>query len=514
MDIKSQTLLVCIIAGLSLTVAIFRHLISAANSSCLPPGPTGKLFSGVKSQLPSSEPWKTYRAWSKQYASKIISFRVYNKIYVVLNDTASVGALLQARANIYSDRPFLWMFNVICARGKAIFNISSLDPRHRIYRRLLQQGLGTRATRDAWQTMKSQTDFLLDGFEKDPEKWREHIRRNAAGIIMKLAFGYEVNGLDDPFVKIADETSKISGWVSTPGRWIVERFPFLRHFPSFLPGMQWKRQGLEWRDKLEYLSDIPHRWVKEQMVHGHYDESFTSRLLVGDGSSPANPEYEDIIKWCAAGLYAGAADTIVSAMISFVLLMALHPEIQSKAQSEIERAFPDYTWVKDQSSSNSNLPNPDEVRKLEYLDAIFKEVLRYAPVGNLALPHRVTEDDEYRGYSIPKGATVIGNVWALMHDSEVYPDPYTFNPERFIQTLERDNSSTGKYLPQPDPRQFAFGFGKRVCPGSHFAESTILLTMAAILARFKIKKTSLDECPVEFTTGITSLFQYNLFRDN
>jgi len=179
----------------------------------------------------------------------IISFRVSSRLFVVLNDATSVRTLLEQRSNIYSDRPFLWMFNVICARGKAIFNVSSSDPRHRIYRRLLQHGLGTRATMDAWQSMKLQTCILLDGFEHTPDNWERHVKRwvnmflctesthiwtffrAAAAIIMKLAFGYNVQSLDDDFVRIADETSKISGWVSEPGRWLVERVPLSKWRP-------------------------------------------------------------------------------------------------------------------------------------------------------------------------------------------------------------------------------------------------------------------------------------------
>ena len=48
-----------------------------------------------------------------------------------------------------------------------------------------------------------------------------------------------------------------------------------------------------------------------------------------------------------------------------------------------------------------------------------------------------------------------------MHDPELYPDPFTFSPDRFAQVI--NNSEDGKS--QPDPRTFAFGFGRRTCPG-------------------------------------------------
>jgi hypothetical protein len=47
---------------------------------------------------------------------------------------------------------------------------------------------------------------------------------NATAIIMKVAYGYTV-GPDDPFIKVAEESSKISGWATTPGRWLVDYYP-------------------------------------------------------------------------------------------------------------------------------------------------------------------------------------------------------------------------------------------------------------------------------------------------
>ena len=71
-----------------------------------------------------------------------------------------------------------------------------------------------------------------------------------------------------------------------------------------------------------------------------------------------------------------------------------------------------------------------------------------------AIPHRLIEDDVHEGYYMPKGALVFANTWSIMHDENMYPDPFTFNPERYNTTsLEK-----GLNL---DPAQFAFGYGRR-----------------------------------------------------
>jgi len=106
----------------------------------------------------------------------------------------------------------------------------------------------------------------------------------------------------------------------------------------------------------------------------------------------------------AVSLYGGAADTTVSANASFFLLMSLYPEVQRKAQEEIDRVV-----------GHDRLPNAQDRNHLPYVDAIMKEVMRLNPVAPLgepqceapldsltrvlALPHRLKEDDVYEGRS-------------------------------------------------------------------------------------------------------------------
>lgn len=107
----------------------------------------------------------------------VISFRVYNRRTIVLNDVTSVQSLLDKRASIYSDRPLSWMYNKICDRGKAVFMISSLNERHKQYRKLLQVGLGARPTKEFWPLLQQEVTQLLEGLVSTPEEFEHHVRR-------------------------------------------------------------------------------------------------------------------------------------------------------------------------------------------------------------------------------------------------------------------------------------------------------------------------------------------------
>jgi cytochrome P450 len=100
------------------------------------------------------------------------------------------------------------------------------------------------------------------------------------------------------------------------------------------------------------------------------------------------------------------------------------------------------------------------------------EVLRWRPVRAGGIPHTVTKDDEYKGYRTSAGATVIGNHWATYLDEEVYNDPYTFSPDRWIEN--------------PNLRLSAFGFRRRVCTGQHIARNSLLINIARMLWAFDI----------------------------
>lgn len=130
----------------------------------------------------------------------LLSFRIYNKQVIVLNEATVVHDLLNKRAGLYSDRPKSWMFHEICGRGKSVFNISSLDERHKKYRRLLLTGLGPSATRSYWPVLHSEAQVLVDNFAENPKEFEKHLRR----LVISLRC-YILN-------------SKINGILGTPRR--------------------------------------------------------------------------------------------------------------------------------------------------------------------------------------------------------------------------------------------------------------------------------------------------------
>jgi cytochrome P450 len=155
--------------------------------------------------------------------------------------------------------------------------------------------------------------------------------------------------------------------------------------------------------------------------------------------------------------------------MTFFLAMTVFPEVQKTASEEIDRFI-----------GGDRLPVATDRDKLPYIEAIMKETHRWHSVLPMCLPHCSTEEDTCRGYRIPKGAILLPNNWHFTHDSDVYPDPMTFRPERHLNTLDHEA--------EPDPRKFIFGYGRRICPGRHVADNALFITIAQSLAVFYISK--------------------------
>ena len=90
----------------------------------------------------------------------------------------------------------------------------------------------------------------------------------------------------------------------------------------------------------------------------------------------------------------------VLVMASFLLAMTAHPEVQKKCQAEIDRVV-----------GNDRLPNLEDRDDLPYLFTTLKESVRWGSTTPLGAPHCIEQDDVHDGFLIPKGSTVIANVW-------------------------------------------------------------------------------------------------------
>ena len=100
-------------------------------------------------------------------------------------------------------------------------------------------------------------------------------------------------------------------------------------------------------------------------------------------------------------------------------------------------------------------------------------------------PHSNTKDDYYQNHLIPKGSTILGNLWAIHHNEQYFHDSHTFMPERYLES----EKLSSRLLPYPNrDGHSAFGWGRRICPGKNLAENSLFIAITRILWGFNITK--------------------------
>ena len=90
----------------------------------------------------------------------------------------------------------------------------------------------------------------------------------------------------------------------------------------------------------------------------------------------------------------------ISTLQSFFLAMSLNPDVQRKAQAELDAVVGPH-----------RLPNHDDTGSLPYVNAIVRESLRWQGVSPFGIAHYTNEDLEYRGWFIPKGTVLLPQIW-------------------------------------------------------------------------------------------------------
>ncbi|KZS88921.1 cytochrome P450 [Sistotremastrum niveocremeum HHB9708] len=466
----------------------------------LPPGPKPVPLLGNALDLPKTQEWLTYARWGKQYGD-VVHVSALGQPIFILNSREAAVDLLEKKSSIYSDRPYLAMGGDLVGWSNTLV-LTPYNARFRNMRKYLHRLIGARNSNQFWALEEQETKRFLRKILDDSHSGRnetetgtvaERIRWTAGAIILLMSHGYTLAAHDDPFVKLADIATEQFSASTEPGAWLVDLMPSLKHIPTWFPLAGFRRTALKWRATLEEMAEKPYAMVKAQMAAGTAHPSFTRELLEDKGSS-ITAEENHTIKWAAASLYSGGADTTVSAIYTLFLAMTLNPRVQKCAQAELDSVLCGERLPSFQDRLDGKLP---------YVEALVKEILRWAPVTPTGVPHRLTEEDEYRGWRVPKGTIVISNIWGMTRDESIYPNANEFRPERFLTKAQGGDCETEADI-QPDPRGIAFGFGRRVCPGQNLADLSLWISTAMTLSVYNIAPVSGAEPTFEYTNGTIS----------
>jgi cytochrome P450 len=272
----------------------------------------------------------------------------------------------------------------------------------------------------------------------------------AASIMYTLSYGVRiVTGEEWQLTSSHEILENIEAAVQ-PGAWIVDAFPFLNHLPA--PLTPWKNTAKKWHT------------LWDEMLTTNMEEALQRKGWNWAKDFKASKERhqmtEEELSWNLGVLCDGGVETTNKVLRIFTLACLAHPGFISSAQKELDSVV-----------GSSRLPDFADVEHLPYIQAVVEETFRWRHITPIGVPHATTQDDWYKGYFIPKGATIIPLFNTMRGDAALYDSPTVFRPERWIGKTHSSN----------------FGYGRRVCPGRFIARPSVVIAIARLLWAFDIK---------------------------
>jgi cytochrome P450 len=232
----------------------------------------------------------------------------------------------------------------------------------------------------------------------------------------------------------------------------------------FFPALQkdlgtWSPWGKFCRQR-EQLDELLYAEIAERRQHSDETRADILSLLMAARDEEGQPMTDEELRDELLTLLFAGHETTATALAWGLYWLHRHPEIREKLQQEI--------------ATLGDNPEPEQIASLPYLTAVCNETLRIYPVAMLTFPRMNKEPIELLGHEIAPDTIIVGCIYLTHHREDLYPDSYTFKPERF---LERQFSPY-EFLP--------FGNGARRCVGAALAMYEMKLALATIISQYSL----------------------------
>ncbi|XP_022737725.1 flavonoid 3'-monooxygenase-like [Durio zibethinus] len=247
---------------------------------------------------------------------------------------------------------------------------------------------------------------------------------------------------------------------------------------DFIPALEWlDLQGVQAKMKKlhkrfdRFLSGIlqEHKLKAGSDGSGKHADLLSTMISLEDADGEGGKLTDTEIKALLLNMFTAGTDTSSSTVEWGIAELIRHPKILAQVREELDSVVGG-----DRLVSDLDLPH------LTYFQAMIKETFRLHPSTPLSLPRMASESCEINGYHIPKGATLLVNVWAIARDPDEWKNPLEFRPERFLPGGERPNAD----VRGNDFEVIPFGAGRRICAGMSLGLRMVQLLAATLVHAF------------------------------
>ncbi|KAJ7048580.1 cytochrome P450 [Mycena amicta] len=424
----------------------------------LPPAPPGHWWWGPS--MPKEHPYRKFEEWIQEYGP-VISFQRGTERTVVIGRYHAAVEIMEKEGAHLADRPTSIAAGETLSGGMRTLLIRNGD-RLRKLRKALHAQLRPVVAAE-YQPIQQQNaqSHILD-LIRDPDNHMMHAQGYATSVILSLTYGKTTRTKsDDPIVEEISAAQSRLGAALVPGTYMVDAWPFLQYVPGYLSELrQQHRMELQL-----FTSQL--NVVRDEMAAGRDAgvwPCFARTIL--EKRAEYGLSYEEIA-YLAGSMFGAGSGTSASAISIVIMAAAMFPQTQLRVQEQIDAVV-----------ASGQLPTFNDEANLVEVTAFYLESFRWRPVSAGGFAHRATKDILWKGFLIPQGSSVYGSHWSIARDPELFPDPERFDPQRW---LTEDGSAI-----RDDLKVFQFGFGRRVCPGSHVAQKSLFINTALLLWAFRI----------------------------
>lgn len=460
-----------------------------------------------------------------QKYGKIVGVYNFRKPTLLVSDPDVVRKILVKDFDHFVNRQEAALKTDLLAGGM----LAAKDERWRKLRSLLAPSFTSAKLKSMVPLMRECAEVLVDIFTKRDEEGKtieckELYGPYAMDVIGSCAFGLRVNSQtnqDEPFIKYAKRIFNIN--VTNPAFLISMLFPWTAPILNFF------KLGSIPRDIEQFFMGVFEKAIADRQANGGAEKSDFLELMMSahkedDDVNRMNDTEDDITdlaqetNWKPKQKTALNRQEIIGNSITFLLagyetsstalgfvsyLLATNQHVQDRLVEEVKEMAPSQSDV-----------TFETVTKMEYLNMVIMEAMRIYPPGEV-LERVCNKEITYDNITIKKGQYIFIPIWNLQHDPDLWPDPETFDPERFSKDRRGNNHPCG-WLP--------FGMGPHTCIGVRFAMLEIKVAMVCILQKFRFDICPETEIPPKLgnlsfltppngiTLSITPHSRYNLRR--
>ncbi|CAK8563235.1 unnamed protein product [Lathyrus sativus] len=244
---------------------------------------------------------------------------------------------------------------------------------------------------------------------------------------------------------------------------------------DFIPALEWlDLQGVQGKMKKlhkrfdAFLTSIieDHKVSKSEKHNDLLSTLLSLKEKVDEDGDKLN---DTEIKALLLNMFTAGTDTSSSTTEWAIAELIRNPRLMVSIQKELDAVVgPD------------RLVTELDLAHLPYLEAVVKETFRLHPSTPLSLPRVANESCEIFNYHIPKGATLLVNVWAISRDPKEWSSPLEFKPERFLPGGEKFDVD----IKGTDFEVIPFGAGRRICAGMSLGLRMVQLLTATLVHAF------------------------------